>query len=244
MVVAACGRVGFDATPLANDGATSNIDGAAADLCAAGAYELCDGFEGTTLATYWTADPNAELDTTVAHRGAHSVHMRLPATAAAVGAYATIIETKTLSPGDTTFNVRAWIKLGTLPAGTNGMEIIAAENVGSTDEDAIFLRASQLSLYEQWTDMSIGNASTPPVNEWFCVLFGVQRSTISGSLTLGGTMLNGAEMGGQPTDGTPTLQHITFGLQLSSTNEPVAQPQLDAWFDDIIVDKSTLTCAE
>jgi hypothetical protein len=243
LLVAACGRVGFDAV-AGGDAASSDArgDGVAATGCAAKSYELCDGFEGASFATYWTVN-GAALDATVAHRGSQSVHVQLPALLAGNGAESVISEAQTLALADPVFYVRAYVRFGSLPAGNNGMEVISAENNNFSSEDALFVYNVDLGVYEQWNCRVADNATPPPVNTWLCLLFTVTRSTTAGQLALGGDVPP-AVLSAQPTDGSPTLSDLYFGLQLAAPNAAVDQPAIDAWIDDVIVDRAPITCAD
>ncbi|MDB4964246.1 MAG: hypothetical protein JWP01_4245 [Myxococcales bacterium] len=37
---------------------------------------------------------------------------------------------------------------------------------------------------------------------------------------------------------------VTFGIGFAGSNTPVAQPALDLWIDDVIVDPDPVTCAD
>src|SRR5262245_29111052 len=103
ITVAACGRIGFDVE------------------CP---HELCDGFEAAAIdASVWTiqilpAGATVERDTTIAHRGAASVHLHTPAIAAGVDTQARLIETIAPLASDQTYWMRAWYRFdtGSLPA--------------------------------------------------------------------------------------------------------------------------------
>jgi hypothetical protein len=233
--VAACGRLGFDAI---GDGAS----GDAGPGCLA-SYELCDGFESPGFASYWVVGANATRDTTVAHRGAASLHVRSAQLAASQGGTYVLEETTTLALGDPTFYVRAYVRFGSLPLAPNHGEIIAAETSTSSDEDAVFL-GPDLSVYSQWPDSTMGNNMVPPTDTWLCLLFTVVRkTTATGTLTLSGDV-PGALLGNVQTDGPPGLFALVFGLEFAAPNQTVDQPPIDVWIDDIIVDKSPLTCAD
>jgi len=150
----------------------------------------------------------------------------------------------TLPLGDPTFYVRVYMRLGSLPAGGNAMEIISAVQASFAREDALFLDAADLAVYSQWPDNSGHNLQLPPTNEWFCVLFTVTRATTAtGDVSLAGDE-NAISITNVQTDGSPPIVDLQFGPQVAATNQPDAQPVLDMWIDDLIVDKNPLTCAE
>ncbi|HTR52202.1 MAG TPA: hypothetical protein VMJ10_15920 [Kofleriaceae bacterium] len=253
VLLAACGHVNFDGSGDGGGGGGGGDGGgvidaagdgvAAANDCRAGTYELCDGFEGDAFAAYWTVDANVTLDT-IAHRGAHSAHFQLPALPANTTGETLITEAVTLPLGDQTFYVRMYMRLGSLPAGGNAMEIISAVQTSFAHEDALFLDAADLAVYSQWPDNSQHNLEQPATNAWLCVLFTVKRATTAiGEVTLGGDE-TATSLTNVQTDGNPPLVDLQFGPQLAGTNAPDAQPVLDMWIDDLIVDKNPLTCAE
>ncbi len=226
----ACGRIDFDDT--------------LAGACAT--RELCDGFEaGAFDATTWTVDPGVTLDPAVAHRGGASAHFQSIALAKNQGGYFTLGETRTLALADATFYVRAWVRLGALPAGTNHMELVTAAQTGGTVYgDSLFVEPTGLSIYTQFSNSSYIESTPPPLGSWFCALWTVQRATTAtGSITLAGDPAP-IHVTSVITDGSPPLSLLTFGIGFSGTNVAAAQPVMDVWLDDVIVDRNPLTCAD
>ncbi|MGE5185283.1 MAG: hypothetical protein ACM31C_24610 [Acidobacteriota bacterium] len=254
--LAACGRLGFGSQPGAGDappaGDAVSGDGSgdaphadAAPACLA-SYELCDGFEAGAFDTAtWTVDPGVTIDTTFAHRGGASAHFQSTVLAKNQGGYFTLGETRTLALGDPRFYVRAWIRLGALPAGTNHMELVTAAQTGGTVYgDSLFVEPTGLSIYTQFSNTSYVESTAPPIGSWFCALWTLQRATTAtGSITLAGDPAPIA-IASVITDGSPPLSLLTFGIGFSGTNVATAQPVIDVWLDDVIVDGSPLTCAD
>lgn len=257
LIAAGCGRLGFGSSETADgalpigdamegDGFVGDGRGADAPMlaCPPG-LDLCDDFEDPILdGTIWTADPMVSLDTTRAHRGAKSVHVHMPALAAGSGNYQTLQEQQTTTSGATTFWVRAWFWLSALPAGANGLELVTAERPGSAG-DYMFVFADGASVYSQFDLKSRNSATTVPTGTWFCVVWKVVRATtatgsiaLSGdapALTLTDTITDSASM---------PINVVNLGLGFSSTNQPDAQPALDLWIDDVIVDSSAVSCSD
>lgn len=237
-----CGRLDFaPASDGSVDASRDAADGDAAASCAG--YEICDGFEGASFATVWQLDLGATLDATVAHRGSQSVHFQSTALATSQQGYFRLYESKTLPLADATFYVRAWLRFGGLPASTNGMELIAAyQTSGGSEGDYLFLHSTGLDIYDEFTAVDMATATAPPLDTWLCMLWTVHRDPTAGSITLAGDpemlVIDGK------TDTSPPIAVIAFGIGFSAPNVDVAQPPLDVWMDDVIVDKSPLTCAD
>ncbi len=154
-------------------------------------------------------------------------------------------QTKTLALADPTFYVRAWVRLGALPAGTNHMELITAAQTGGTIYgDSLFVEPTGLSIYTQFSNSSYGETTAPPLATWFCALLTVQRATTNtGSITLGGDPAP-IQLTSVTTDGNPPISLMTFGIGFAGTNVSTAQPVMDVWLDDVIVTNTPVTCAD
>jgi hypothetical protein len=234
-------------TDLAHDLSSADLlagpDMSTPSCATAGAVVLCDDFEKATLdATTWTADATATIDT-MAHRGAHSLKVHLaPISSGGIGD-SVVIETKSFPPTGSTIYVRAWMYLGSLPAGANRMQVLGIEQVtGSNDGDYFFTNAGDYRLYDQFSGQTTMSAAAPPTGSWFCVIFQVALATgNTGSLTLGGT-LSSLSQPNEVTQGSPQVGRLLLGPFFGSTTS--AQPALDVWFDDVIVDVNPVTCAQ
>jgi hypothetical protein len=252
-VAAACGRIGFTPTDtlvgpgdapgdtLGDGGPDAVMDGAPACLAS---YELCDGFEGMGFAAVWTVGNNVTLDTTVAHRGTSSVHFHSPALPINTDGYYMLRQYSTLPLGDPTTYVRAWVRLGSMPL--NNMGLLVVEQNGSPDNgDDLTVRPTDLAVYSQFANLSRGNATTPPLNTWFCVLWTVTRATTAtGSVVLGGDPPGKALPSVQTDDATSPLAIMDFGIGFSGTVVNTPQPALDVWMDDVIVSGAPLACSD
>jgi hypothetical protein len=258
VAVAGCGRFGFggetadsaivdgvisDGVIVGDDGATDAVMGDAAPACLA-SYNLCDGFEGTSFdTTTWTVDSMITLDATRAHRGSKSAHVHTPASAANTSNYQTLNETKTV-PGSTTFWLRGWFWLSALPATGNGMELVSAEQSG-VGGDYVFVFSDSTHVYTQFGNASQTSPTTVPIGSWFCVIWKVVRSTTTtGALELSGDAPLLSLPNVKTDSATAPMNVITIGMGFASSNTPAAQPALDLWIDDVIVDDAPLTCAD
>lgn len=245
VALTACGRLGFDTVGDAARSDALDAPGDGAPACLA-SYELCDGFEGPDFGLQWTVDTGVTIDTTIAHRGAASAHMQLGPLAVNTGGYANVLETATLALGDTTFYVRAYVRLAALPAGNNGMELlVAAQTVGMIYGDYLFVKNGHFDIYTQFSGNSTSETTSPQLDTWTCVLWSVTRATTTtGSITLGGDPAPLAITSAQTDATTPPITRMSFGIGFASTNVTTAQPQLDVWIDDLIVTNTPVTCAD
>lgn len=251
VVVAGCGRFGFDSTGHADggdsfadasDGASASGDASSTSMCLP-SYSVCDEFEAATVnTTTWQVASMISIDTSRAHRGTSSLHIEMPAFAAGQGRYKFISDTKTVMTAST-FWVRGWFWISALPAGTNGLELITAELPGDAG-DYVFVRSNRTTVYSQFQDNSTSTTTTVPTASWFCVVFKVVRSTTtSGSLEMSGDVPTTA-LANARTDGTPAMTHINLGIGFSGSNVGTAQPALDLWIDDVIIHTEAVTCAD
>jgi hypothetical protein len=247
VLLAGCGRFGFgtyggtSADGRPGDGRVPDVP-PDAFVCR---FQLCDGFEDTTFQSLWTVDVGITRDTTTSHGGAASVHFHSSALNVGQGGYFTLSETQTLPLGDPTFYVRAWVKLASLPAGSNGMELLSAdETTGPGYGNDVFLKSGVMDVYEQFTDQVQATSGPPPLNTWFCALWTVVRDSGSaGSLTLAGDV-GPITLPSVPTDGTPAISVMSFGIGYAGPNVNVAQPAMDIWMDDLIVHNAPVTCSD
>jgi hypothetical protein len=249
IVAAGCGRFAFDPRALGDgsvgDGAGDGSgDGAgdAAELVCLGSYDVCDGFEGSTIDPLWMPDPMITIDTTRAHSGASSAHVHTPAFGVGMDSYTLLAEEMTLMTASTLW-IRSWLWLSALPAGANGLELVAAQTPGAGG-DYLFVFSDQTHVYSQYAGLNDVSPVTVPTGVWFCAVFKIVRATTpTGSLEASGdvpllVLPNAA------TDGVPPLQYITIGLGFAGTNVVVPQPALDLWIDDVIIDDAPVTCQQ
>lgn len=245
VLAAGCGRFGFEEQRV---DAGDVIDGRHDDsgpTAACSSALICDGFEGTTFGNGWTPEGAVAIDTTFAHSGDSSVHMHLDAIPANGTIGARLIHWTVLAaPGP--LWVRAWMKLGSLPAGGNRMETICAEQSTSPYfGDCVFLHSAATSLYTQFSPASM-EGSAPPVGPWFCFVWSIVRaSDASGAMQLTSDVIPDISLTGEPTDSaTNPNDALAMGGIFYSGNTPDPQPALDVWFDDVIVSTSPVTCAD
>lgn len=255
--IAACGRLGFGEQSSSGGGGNdgnrgdgggnddaSDAGGTNGDAggCLA-SYALCDGFEATTLDPVWTpSGSGVSLDATVAHRGQQSLHLHSDALAINGAAEEIVTETTTFAMAQTTFYVRAFIRLSALPANNLGL-IEAQQSTGDPSGDGLFVTSAGLTLYSQFSEKSHDANFIPADDAWTCTVWTVVRATDnSGSLDLGGDATD--TITNVQTDGTPAIDEMGFGIQLATSTDTAAQPAMDVWFDDVIVANTPLTCSD
>ena len=204
---------------------------------------VCDGFEGADVDATWIKEDAVAIDTTFAHRGNSSVHMHLPAIDANGTVGARLIHTTVMAtPGP--LWVRAWMKIGSLPAGANRLEVICAEQSTSPFfGDCVFLHAAATSLYTQFAGGSV-QGEPPPIGPWFCFVWKLVRAAdTSGAMHLTSDVVANIDLVGEPTESsTNPMDALAIGGIFYSANTPNAQPAIDMWVDDVIVSTSPVTC--
>jgi len=238
VLLAGCGRLGFgEPRP---DARTDSVAIDATDPCAGDL--LCDGFEGTMLGNGWVMSGAVAIDNTFAHSGASSVHMHLAAIAAGDTMAARIIHPTLLqTPGP--LWIRAWIRLGGLPAGGDHLELECMEQSGSPSfGDCVFAYATQTALYSQFAGASM-ETTAAPLNTWFCVVWSVVRSPTAGAMHLTSDAFPDADLPGvATTSASRPVDVLAIGASYSGTNTPDAAPPTDVWFDDVAIRTSPLAC--
>lgn len=129
---------------------------------------ICDGFEGTDIDSSWIKEDAVAIDNTFAHSGNSSVHFHIPATAPSTRAGARLIHPTVLAAQGPLW-VRAWIKLGSLPAGANRLETTCIEQMTSPyNGSCVFLHSDKTSLYTQFAPANM-DGDPPPTGPWFAL---------------------------------------------------------------------------
>jgi hypothetical protein len=222
------------------------VDGApdGASFSCAG-WDLCEDFEGGAIGAAWTVDPTVTVDSTLAHRGTHSARMHMNADA--IGQYEAghIFETATLSPVPNETWVRAYVRLGALPTGTNALELLSIQHAGGGPAgEYTFVRQGLFEIYVAPALATVTTSTSPATNAWYCLIFHVVFSTTnSGSLDLSGDAAAGIS-GTTTNDSTTPVDSLGVGPYLAGPNVADAQPAFDVWVDDVIVHHTAVTCAD
>lgn len=241
VLAAGCGRFGFSDRE-ATDGNTRDRADTQSSVCMNAA--VCDDFERSNIGSGWDALGAVAIDTTFAHSGTSSVHMHIEPISAG-GSIEARLANPTILATQGALWIRAWIKLGSLPAGSNHMEIMCADQTTSPfNGDCVFLYSNQTTLYTQFTSLTeLGSA--PPVLPWFCFVWKLVRSPTTGSMHLTSDVIADIDMPSQQTDSAVNpIDVLVIGPNFSPGNVPNAQPALEVWIDDVIVSTSPVSCSD
>jgi hypothetical protein len=246
VLAAGCGRFGFsereatDAATVRDDGL---LDATQTSVCDAAA--LCDGFEGSDVGSAWIKRGAVSVDNTFAHSGSQSVHMHIDPVPAGGSLDARIVNSTLLAATPGPLWIRAWVKLGSLPATNNHMELICLDQSSSPYYgDCVFVYSDATALYTQFTN-AVMEGSAPPVLPWFCYVWQVDRSPTSGDMHLTSDVVPNIDLVGEATDSAANpVDSIALGGAFYSGNTPTAQPAMDIWFDDVIISTSPVTCSD
>ena len=241
LLVAGCGRVGFDVVGPDLDDARAAGDGNLA-ACRA-AFDVCDDFEAPTLSTQWSTHVGVALDQTLAHTGLQSAHISIGNLTTGQASEAALVEVSTLSVGGP-FWVRAWVRMATLPASTNVMALMFAEQVvGPEDGVYAFVVGNETQIYSNFDSSTAGGGVGIAPNVWTCAVWHVVRSASQGTLALRINTMPELTLSGR-TDGAPPMARLGIGIQFAAPNVNNPQPAMNLWVDDIIVDANEVTCSD
>jgi hypothetical protein len=222
----------------AND-ASSTEDGASAEGGAgcAGAYQLCDDFEGTPpgmAPSAWTFDMKGgylvELSTTQAHSGTHSVHVHSPGG----GGLGYIVETKTFPETSMDFWGRAYLWMMAAPS---GHEVFVAMDSTTNDASGEQVRmlndmgGGQMATNRRSDDQQKSASQKIPMGTWFC--FEWHESPNALTVYLNGTDLTGAD----ETWTEPALADLRLGFERFDGGSGG-----DIYIDDVAVNTSQIGC--
>lgn len=194
----------------------------------------------------WLPFGATALDITFSHSGSQSVHVHLAALPAATQGGSGIDVNRSFVTGPATVWIRAWVRLASLPASTNAMELISFVQTGAPNlGDEVFLRAADTQLYHQWNADSGSAGVAPPLNTWFCLVWKVVRATnTTGGSFLTSDVVPAVSLPNTVTDGTPAMDTLSLGAFFSATNVDVDQPAIDLWIDDVIISDTAVGCAD
>ena len=249
MLMAACGRFGFDghtSDAAANVSDVAMRDGApgsdAFEPECLSTYAICDGFEGSSFDPVWTASSGATLDSTVAHRGMQSLHVHTDAIAENDGDDEGVIESSTFGSAAAPLYVRAFVRFAAVPVDHVG--VIEAEQASGPDPmtDGVFDTTTGLVVYSQFTDTSDETMLQPTLDAWTCLVFEIVRANDNtGKLVLTGDYTGELDT---ITDGMPLLGELQLGIAFANSTDTQPQPPYDLWIDDVIVAYTPVGCAD
>jgi hypothetical protein len=238
ILLAACGRVGFDAS----GGGDAGTDAPPPSGCANAGLVMCDGFESGMFADPpWSSAFNLTTDGGHVYRGTLAAHAHAPALAANPSYASTLIDNtnrSTFSAG--TAYVRAFLYL----TSSSSSDFILAQ-VGPTsnapDQIAQLLVTSSALAIATDSGPSTTTLTVMPTDRWTCLELAVRGST--------STSANDAELivwldGALVVDVTSfdmsPSQQFVVGLNFYGGS---ARPASDMWMDEIALDSSRIGCA-
>jgi hypothetical protein len=248
-ICAGCGRFGFgadvDAATGGSGGGSDAGSGSATGSDSGGGpscdgFDLCDQFEDSVLSSVWETY-GAVTHSTLAHRGAGSVHFSVPAVAAGGMSGALIREKMTLGTATPAFWVRVWVRFGALADVQNHLEFLSADEfTGGGLGDYLFTEADSTDLYSQFDNHTAFLPMAIPLDTWTCLIWHVAPN--DGVMDLDGDLGSSSFSG--TTNGTPPISVIEIGPNLDPTNVAVDQSGFEVWVDDVIVHHAAVTCAD
>lgn len=249
MVVAACGRVGFDPSidalvVPADEAGDISVDAAnPPSLCGVGAGRVCDGFEGAAFHPRWMYDleqGTATLVTTKAYRGASSLFVQTD-----------MITTPTLYPRASLLTydglpltgavyVRVYIFLPT-PAIMNFDQFVNFANGGGQGV-SMGIRNGKVVNNDYSAVQFRESATDFPLDRWACLQMTIPSDT-TGTIRV---YVDGVEItdAAIPTGATPHPRpsHLYLGIDWPSMYSSL--PPSEAWFDELLIDSAPITCAQ
>lgn len=241
VLLAGCGRFGFDARTAAADGATDTTRDARAGVCGG---LFCDGFEGSAFDPRWMVDTfkgAAVVDTTRAHGGTQSLHVSTMAIASSTtNPRGLLVTFAGLPVASGTIYLRAWIfKQGPRPIGffdqTINFADAAGEGISTGAKDNMIANND----YTAPTTYQQSANTTQTTDTWTCWIFQMP----SGTTGLNRVFLDGTEV----TDATidvsspqPAPDHLYLGTEW--VGSPTSMNASDAWIDDVELATTMPSC--
>jgi hypothetical protein len=212
--------------------------------CASLSVPLCDGFEGKTLASWWTtviqSGGTATIDTTRAYRGSSSLHLHNNALTN-VGSDVELDESQAFFNH---FYVRAFVYV---PAHFDPSEadiIFAEQNAAPYEGIALEFLNGSLGTSDTLNNGVVKTTTTAvATDQWVCLEWEVTLGTASNhngstALSVDGTGVSGLG-GNQPLYATPAINQIDIGL-IGYNNTPAR----DFWLDELIIDVNPIGCTK
>jgi hypothetical protein len=242
VLLAGCGRLGFDARTGASDGAIDTGADTATDSAALCAGLYCDDFEGP-LNARWMMDVfqgTVGLGTLHAHSGVQSLHVQTNTiSTSTTEPHADVVSYDGL-PVTGTIYLRAWIfKTGPRPNGFFDQTINFADapgngiSTGSKDGMIANNDYTAPKTYQQ------SATTTEPLDVWTCWIFEMPSGTTGATrVFLDGVEVTDARIDVTSTQPPPT--HVYLGTDWFGT--PTSLPSTEAWIDDVELATQPITC--
>jgi hypothetical protein len=217
------------------------IDGTTPPVCNA---LLCEGFEGQ-INPAWavnTFQGSAIVENTNPHTGANSMHLTTDVLAPPDGgtthAQAMLSEIATFSGGASTFWMRAWYFVSTVPSNFFDFGFLY-DGVGNPLVEAVD-DGGNFGTWDNVTGVGHTSATAVPLFRWFCLEWGVVAGDAgSMSVYVDGNEIADLTFTDRTWQGTPPGL-IQVGLIIDSIG--TAAPPNHAWLDDLAIDVKRIGC--
>jgi hypothetical protein len=244
----ACGRIGFGAlSPADARGDATLGDGPAmpdaevAPLECSSTALVCDDFE-TGAGTEWTLSGQVTR-TAMAHTGSGALRAHVDAIGAGGSAAALISEgTSFVNQNGTTFWVRAWIQLASLPAAGNAVQVAETDELGNgVTGDAVLAASNATAVYSSYANQAMRWPQPLATDQWLCVIWEVNLSPGSSGLLALSQDAPALQLDAA-TDGTPPVGTLAIGLDFQGSNVAASNGAMDLLIDDVVVDDKVVAC--
>ncbi len=242
-----------DAPPDAPQPGDSGPDGADADAgthgCADAGVILCEDFEQPLNTAVWVTSGSGGpgvRDTTRSHSGTTSLHLATNAINNVGGSYGVgIEETETfantaLAAG---FYAREWIYVPSTSTFANGMGLSGVQQAVSPWQgtDVQITSSGDVSLVNYTGSGGYTQtANALPRDAWVCLEWQMVYGATKGSTTLWISGTQAASLTNVPTQ--PSPPYGTLFVEAAFYQVSVAQPAVEIWVDDVIVDSQPVGC--
>lgn len=247
LLLAACGRFGFDSRVTTSDGATDTAHDTSVDTTRDGPAVCgglyCDDFEGSAFDPRWMLDTfngTLTLDTVHVHSGTRAVHAHIdPILSATTNARATLLSFDGL-PVTGTIYVRMWAFIvSPRPVGFFDQIINLADAAGdgmSMGAKDGFIANNDYTAPPQYTQSAV---DAEPVDGWVCLTFQMPSGVAGTSRVFqGGSELTDiAQTVASP---QPAPTHVYLGTEWVGTSS--SQAATDTWIDDVELATTPISC--
>ena len=211
---------------------------------------LCDSFEGAVLdSSLWhtlESSGSIALDSARACRGSQSVHSHNNASGNSAGSYGQIYALQPFGTGSLFLRAFFFVPQANLTATGYHTLFSVNQTVGPYSSILVnTLQGGYLQLVDPAPALPISQNSQTvfPTDRWVCAEWEVDFSLSNGAirLWLDEVPVNDLTLTGVATQMSLPISALYIGL--SQYSAPSAQPALDYWFDDVLVDVARIGCS-
>lgn len=209
--------------------------------------KLCDGFESVLVNPLWYVDTRdgstVTVDETRAYRGRSSLRFHLEPTPVGLDRLAEIMETQTEQPTPlATRWIRGYLYVPGTAITTNRNRILKlSQGDAGSQKLGIDVESGFLAVENDRSAIAVSSGTALPVDRWVCVEVEVLHA-LAGYVRvhIDGNPISDLQLD-QPTDFDPPIEQLRLGASLYQPS--VAQPALDLWLDELVVDSVRGSCA-